>query len=301
MKTSTACMSCLIDDLVGAIDLLELSEASRRQVIAAGLAHLASEFATEEGWNRTPSAHITALHRILKSMTGIALPFAELRDGCNEVGMQISASLAPDLASLAWPERFDRLVRWAIAGNHLDFRTVGTGYGFDVDAIRKDLAELVEEPLAVDEIARIRSLVEGGGEILYIPDNVGEIAFDALLVQALRERGARLRVPYREGPITSDATEQDFRAVGLDKAADEIFPAGPDTLGFSLEEMSPELDQAFGTARLVITKGQANFYAVTEMLDRIPGRVACLLRTKCDPAAVGLGTLGKVAVAKILK
>ena len=178
---------------------------------------------------------------------------------------------------------------------------MGTGYGFSVETVREKLAGIAERPLDLDQSDEIRGILEAGGDVLYVPDNVGEIALDALLVGDLRAHGARVLVPYRGGPITSDATLEDFRAVGLDKAADEIFEAGPDTLGFSLEEMSPRLEAALGSASAVVTKGQANYYAVSELLHRIPGRVVCLLRTKCAPASRGFGFSGPAGIAAILK
>jgi uncharacterized protein with ATP-grasp and redox domains len=301
MKTCTACPACFVDDLAGALDRLALPEEARRAVLAEGLDYLARELSRPAGWDRIPSAHITALHRILKRRTGLALPFADLRAACNRVGSELARALAGELEGTPGPERFRALVRWAIAGNHLDFRTVGTGYGFSVEAIRRKLDEVAARPLDRDEVEAIRGLAAGRKTILYVPDNVGEIAWDALLVRELRSMGARVLVPYRGGPITSDATLEDFRSVGLDRAADEVFEAGPDTLGFSLEEMSPRLREILDSAEVVITKGQANYYAISELLPRLPGRVACLLRTKCAPASRGFGLPGPGGIAAVLK
>ena len=169
------------------------------------------------------------------------------------------------------------------------------------DELKEQLKRIVSEPLAVDHVDRIRGMVEKPGKVLYIPDNVGEIAFDALLVRALRSRGSKVLVPYRGGPITSDAVLEDFKATGLDSAADEVFEAGPDTLVFSLEEMSARLREELGSADLVITKGQANFYALTEIQDALPGRAVCLLRTKCEAASNAAGVTGKAGIAAVLK
>lgn len=301
MKTADVCLSCLIDDLMGAVDLLGLETPLRRRIASASLAYLARELDTDAGWDAPPSRHITALHRIVKTLAGIERPFADLRDACNRVGVEIAAVVAREAEGPDAEARFRHLVRWAIAANHLDFRTVGTGYGFSVEKIRTWLSGIASEPLAVDDTGRIRAILRTAGEVLYVPDNVGEIALDRLLVREIRSFGARVRVPYRGGPITSDATLEDFRAVGLDREADEIFEAGPDTLGISFEEMSEELRGAFATADAVVTKGQANYYVMSERLDEIPGAVICLLRTKCDAAAAGLGAAARTNVAAVLK
>ena len=48
---------------------------------------------------------------------------------------------------------------------------------------------------------------------------------------------------------------------------------------------------------MVIGKGQANYYALSEIRGGVRGQVACLFRTKCDVAAHSVGTAGRVNVA----
>ncbi|HPL30840.1 MAG TPA: ARMT1-like domain-containing protein, partial [Anaerolineae bacterium] len=69
-----------------------------------------------------------------------------------------------------------------------------------------------------------------------------------------------------------------------------VITAGPDTLGIPIDgEMSPELRQALGQAELIIAKGQANYYALSELAPRLSAHAVSLLRTKCALAAEGLG------------
>ena len=202
MKIEGACLPCVLDDLIGALDLLGLDERVVSRTIQESLAFLRDTFA--EG--REPSFYITGVHRILKNVSGIEVPFQELREACNRLGVEIAARVAEEIQTLPEAERFRRLCLWAVAGNHLDFRTVGAGYGFGSDEIRGMLMEKVEDGFVIDHVDRMEEMLSGAARILYVPDNVGEIAFDRLLVLHLRERGARVAVPYRGGPITSDAT-----------------------------------------------------------------------------------------------
>ncbi|MEN8149277.1 MAG: ARMT1-like domain-containing protein [Planctomycetota bacterium] len=296
MRREKDCLPCVLDDLHGAIDLLGLEPGARREVLDSANRFL------DETWpqDREPSFYITGVHRILKRITGIEMPFRELREACNRVGGEIAAGLEPEIAALPPDERFRMLCLWAVAGNHLDFRTVGTGYGFGAEEIRGMLEEKVAEGFAIDDVERIRGILEGAGEILYVPDNVGEIAFDRLLVLHLRERGSRVTVPYRGGPITSDAMLCDFEAVGLDTAADRVIRAGPDTLGVDFGEMTDEMRAAVDSADAILTKGQANFYVFHEHRDGIPGPICSLLTTKCDIVSNELGREGKINVATVL-
>jgi uncharacterized protein with ATP-grasp and redox domains len=291
------CRPCVLHDLRGAMALLGLDPEIRGRIEARATRYLDERFA--EG--RLPSHYITAVHRILKEESGDALPFRELRDGCNKVGVELARKVAAEVAALPPHERFRALCLWAVAGNHLDFRTAGIGYGFGVDEVEGMLRGVVAKGFDVDRTAEIERLARAAKRVLYIPDNVGEIAFDALLVREIRGYGAKVIVPYRGGPITSDATLADFRATGLDAAADEIFEAGPDTLGVSLEEASPRLLEELGRADLVLTKGQANFYLAYGHRDALAPAVACLLTTKCDVISSKFGTTRRLSLAVVVE
>jgi uncharacterized protein with ATP-grasp and redox domains len=291
------CRPCILHDLHGAMDLLGHDAALKSRIDAKARAWLDAHF--DEG--RLPSASITAVHRILKEEAKDPLPFRELRDGCNRAGVELARTVAAETAALPAKDRFRALCLWAVAGNHLDFRTAGIGYGFRAAEVEAMLRGVVAKGFDVDRTAEIERLARAAKRVLFVPDNVGEIALDALLVREIRSFGARVVVPYRGGPITSDATLDDFRATGLDAAADEIFEAGPDTLGVSMEEASPRLLEEFAKADLVITKGQANFYLAYGHREAIAASVACLLTTKCEVISEKFGTKRRLSLAVVVE
>jgi hypothetical protein len=299
MKTCARCAPCILDDLVGATERLGLRESVRAQVTDEAVAYLAATYRAGAG-ARLPSEHITEVHRILKRVAGLPMPFEELRRRCNEIGVAIAQTVAREAALLAPVERFHLLVRWSIAGNHLDFRTVGVGYDFAPERIAAVLRTPMDEGLAVDQVGAIREAALRAKEVLFIHDNVGELAFDRLLCAELRASGARVVSALRGGPITSDAVVEDGAAVGLEDSVDEIIVAGPDTLGISLPEASVELRAALGRADLVVSKGQANYYVFSERPPEVPVPVALLLRTKCLPVSQQLGFQRVVNAALLL-
>ena len=296
MRTHLNCASCIMDDLCGALDLLPLKEEIKNEILKESFQFLAREFSTE----KIPSYFITEVHRILKRISGIEIPFNERRDKCNQLGIKMVEKIALEAERLGEFDRFSFLVDWAIAGNHLDFRTVGTGYGFQMAEIIEGLRACVSEGLRIDQRVEIFQKAKSSSEILYIHDNVGEIAFDKLLIKELRRYGSSVTSVLRGGPITSDATMEDGETVGLQEAASEIILAGTDTLGISLNEMSDQLKRELQTADLVIAKGQANYYALTEYRSKVPGKIACLFRTKCEIVSNDLGETGKINVAILL-
>jgi len=296
MRTHLNCASCIVDDLCGALDLVPLKEETKHEILKESFRFLSREFSTK----KIPSYFITEVHRILKRISGIEIPFKERRDKCNQLGIKMAEKIALEAEGLEEFGRFSFLVNWAIASNHLDFRTVGTGYGFQMAEIIEELRACLSEGLKIDRRAEIFRIAKNSPKILYIHDNVGEIAFDKLLIQELRKYGASVISALRGGPITSDATIEDGETVGLQEAASKIILDGPDTLGISLNEMSEQLKQELQTADLVIAKGQANYYALTEYKSKVPGEIACLFRTKCELVSNDLGETGKINLAILL-
>ena len=296
MRTHLNCASCIVDDLCGALQLIPLEEKIKKKILSESFQFLSREFSTE----KIPSYFITEVHRILKRISGIEIPFRERRDKCNQLGIEMAEKIALEAEGLEEFDKFSFLVNWAVASNHLDFRTVGTGYGFQMAEIIEELRACLSEGLKIDRRAEIFRIAKSSSKILYIHDNVGEIAFDKLLIRELRRYEASVTSALRGGPITSDATIEDGGTVGLQEAASEIILAGPDTLGISLNEMSDQLKRELQTADLIIAKGQANYYALTEYRPNIPGQIACLFRTKCELVSNDLGETGKINIATLL-
>jgi len=294
MLARPECLLCIIDDLSGALEAEVTDESVRFRILRDALRFLSEAFSPD----RTPSYYITEVHRILKRVAGIPMPFAARRDAANRVGMEIARRVEARAAELDGWERFRLLAAWAIAGNEMDFRTVGTGYAFAEQDLERMYAESLSK-LKVDDLREIYTRLDIVRRVLCIHDNVGEIALDRALLSDLRRRGIYTISAVRSGPITSDATMDDARSVGLPDAVDEVILAGPDTLGISFEEMSDALKDALRSADLVISKGQANFYAFSERRDEIPGDLVYLLRTKCDPVSNVFGGQGKISVAAL--
>ena len=239
MLSVPECVSCIVDDLWAAVRSEVQDESVQLDVLRQSLEWLAGEFTSE----RPPPYFITGVHRILRRVAGIDEPFKERRDACNRVGIALAERVRDRIQSLDGFERFAESVRWAVAGNTLDFRACGTGYQFDVSEIEAMLSANARA-IDIDETEHIFDAASGARNVLFVHDNVGEIALDRLLIDELRELGARVTSALRGGPITSDATLMDGDTVGLAASADDIVCAGPDTLGVSLTEMTDEFRAA---------------------------------------------------------
>ena len=296
MRTTPTCLTCILGDVYAAAQQVTPDVGIQLKVARDAMEFLAGSF----GHERVPSYYITEVHRILKRDTGVPMPFAESRRQLNQVAMEIAADIQAEAERREGLARFRFLALWALAVNSLDSRTVGIGYDFTPAKTLQHLQGYVERGIAVDHLDRLYQLVLAKPAVLYIHDNVGEIALDKLFIQELRRCGCQVTSALRGGPITSDATMEDGRTVGLDKAVDRLIQAGPDTLGISWEEASPELRQAMQEAPLIIAKGQANYYVFSEHRKKLPGQVFCLFTIKCQPVADVIGVKPKQAVGIFL-
>lgn len=233
---------------------------------------------------RLPSYYITEVHRIVKSIDPELKKLMRLRWVTNS---QIKRLL----------KRFSRAslskkIQWAVWANSLDFRTAGVGYAY------KDFRSFyhrLNQRLDVDERQNIIRLVKKAKNILYILDNVGEIGFDRLLIEAI-SKGKKVVAAVRAGIMTSDVTKDDALFFGIQKFA-EIIESGPDTLGLLKEELSREILFRFKKADLVIFKGQANYYFFSQYPNITKAPVVGLFTTKCDLVARKFCLQGKASIA----
>jgi uncharacterized protein with ATP-grasp and redox domains len=248
MKTHTACASCFIHDLEGALATTVPDPALRLDILREAMAWLGDEFDGQH----IPSYYITRLHRLLKQRAGLEMPFRELREQCNRAGLAVRRRVARQLSGIEHDyDRLRTLVLWAIAGNHLDFRTVGTGYGLSVKHLTAHLAQIVDEGLAINAAPQLLAFAQLRSRVLYLADNVGEIALDTLLVKELLRHGCQVTVAVKGGPITSDAVLEDAVAVGMDKLA-PLIVTGPDTLGLPLDETSDAVRDELQRANVAV-------------------------------------------------
>ena len=166
-------------------------------------------------------------------------------------------------------ERFDKLTRMvrsapdplyaglqaAILGNYIDFSALQGEVSFE------KLDEMLEKlsTIEVDRsvFASLRSDLEGGRELLYLTDNAGEIVFDRVFLEVIRDLYPALSITVcvRGGPAQNDATIADAQAVGMPF---RVIGNGTRIPGTVLELASPELKAALSTADVILAKGQAN-------------------------------------------
>ena len=236
-----------------------------------------AEYISRCNLDMTPPALAADVYQIIEGVTGAADPYAEKKKESNEAALALLPSLEKELAHCEGKDAFMLAVRFAIAGNIIDY---GAFYQFDmlgtIDKCR-------EADFAIDHsdtlVQVVQSLPEGAS-VLYLADNCGEIVFDRLLLGQLHEKGLKITVAVKDGPIINDALIADAYSAGLDRYA-HIISNGTRCPGTVLEHVSKEFMEIYTSADLIISKGQGNFESLSEA-DR---DIFFLLTVKCAAAA----------------
>ena len=166
-------------------------------------------------------------------------------------------------------ERFDRLTQMvrtaadplyaglqgAILGNYIDFSALQGEVSFEKLDAMLELLHTIEVDRETFEA--LRTDLSRGKELLYLTDNAGEIVFDRVWLEVIRDTFPNLAITVcvRGGPAQNDAIRADAKAIGMPF---RVIDNGTRIPGTVLELASEELNAALSTADVIIAKGQAN-------------------------------------------
>jgi uncharacterized protein with ATP-grasp and redox domains len=143
----------------------------------------------------------------------------------------------------------------AILGNYIDFSALQGEVSFEKLDEMLDLLHTIEVDRAVFD--KLRADLKTGKELLYLTDNAGEIVFDRVWLEVIRDLFPNLAITVcvRGGPAQNDATIADAEEIGMPF---RVIDNGTCISGTVLEKASDELRAAMERADVVISKGQAN-------------------------------------------
>ncbi len=294
MKVEIECLSCIVHR--GYLEIAEATKNPQLQFRAASalLECIAKEFKPEA----VAAVLGTMRDRLIKQISGNFDVYADRKRASNQAALELLPYVRGMIEKETTPEkRFRRACLAAIAGNIIEFDI--PEHEVNLDELRQLIAK-AEEDLAVDDIRKIYDEVKKASTILFLTDNAGEIAFDKLLIDELKQLDAKVVAVVKGGPILNDATLEDAKTVSMYEIADAVITTGADAVGLPLpEERSEELVKAYDEADFVIAKGMGYAETLTEMKLRQPH--AFLLRTKCNPVARYFGVQRGKNVAKLVK
>jgi uncharacterized protein with ATP-grasp and redox domains len=274
MKTTYLCAECLMRQACEACDKAFAGWEERYETIVWVIDRLQNAFN-----DAVPEMLATEIHQMIKSASSND-PYKDLKDETNAVFRSLVEEIKPELKTVR-----DRVLA-AILGNAVEaavpLETHSETLGYLPEPFSDGLARGFAEEYIV-EFEKFEKTLKEANTVLYLTDNCGEIALDALLIEAIAEMGKTVVISPKELPILNEATVDDVDELGLGQYG-AIIPHTRDSIGLTMENMSEGFIEVWENADLVIAKG-IGYY---QTLFGVRENIAFLLKAVCHPVARSL-------------
>ena len=271
MKIYPECGPCMLRQAGEAINLATDDDDLKIKTLNEVFKFLANNFKVGSSSNKVGSQ----MHRIIKMKTKCYDPYIKEK----KIGNQIAMNLFPKVEKILKKDSsLENYVKIAIIGNILDFGGLGLNIDFE-----KMINESLSKDLAINHIKNLEKTLENADSLLYLVDNTGEIVFDKLLIEKLKDYDLDITVAVKEKPILNDACMEDGIATGLDKLTN-LVSIGTDSVGLVYDDISPEFKEIFDSHNFIISKGLGNYEGLTE-INLENKDVFCLFSAKCSAVA----------------
>jgi len=277
LKVEAECASCLLSRGMAETYMATTNPALRFRAMSELIKLLNREFkptavAADLGTKRD---------RLIRELTSNSDPYKRSKKMSNEKAKEL-IPYAHKLVEEGYnqQDRFKKACLCAIVGNIMEFDI--PGHNFTLKDLRKTVKDAAKD-LVIDDVEKAYELAKKTGKVLYLADNAGEIVFDTLLVEQLKNMGLHVTYVVKSAPVINDATMEDVEFSGMDKLADEVLTTGADAVGLQLKLVSPEFMKVYNSAELVFAKGMGYAETLTEYKLKKPHFL--MFRTKCTPVA----------------
>jgi uncharacterized protein with ATP-grasp and redox domains len=229
-------------------------------------------------WNTTSAEVIEDIWRKIVKQTGSSDPFRSAKSNQNKKIMD----LYPDLKQMV-NEAVDPLytaVKLAILGNSLDLMVADTAAAFE-----NSIKDRLDAPLALEIFSAFEQQLKASKRLVYFGDNAGEIVFDKLLIETIKEfYSPEIVFVVRSVATLNDATLTEARSIGMDSIV-RVIENGIDgpLPGTVLRRCSNEVNDLVRRSDLIISKGGGNFDTLDEQIEHLQKKISFLLLSKCEP------------------
>jgi hypothetical protein len=277
VKVEAECASCLLSRGMAEAYMATTNPALRFRTASEIIKLLNREFkptsvAADLGTKRD---------RLIRKLTNNPDPYQRTKKLSNQKALEL-LPYAHKLIEEGYnqQDRFKKACLCAIVGNIMEFDI--PGHSFTLKDLRKTVKDAAKD-LFIDDVEKAYELANKTGKVLYLADNAGEIVFDTLLVEQLKNMGIHVTYVVKSAPVINDATLEDVSFSGMDKLADAVLTTGADAVGLQLKLVSPEFLKVYEDAQLIFAKGMGYAETLTEYKLKKPHFL--MFRTKCQPVA----------------
>ncbi len=271
MKTTYLCAECLLRQACEACDQAFEDWNERYETVTWVLDRLQNGF-----HDAVPELLATEIHQMVKNAASLD-PYQDFKSETNVLFRSLADEIKPQLHTLR------EKVLVSILGNAVEAAVPMQTHADTLGYLAEPFSEGLKHGFAIDEFDKFEQSLRDAKNILYLTDNCGEIALDAILIEAIAEMGKTIVISPKEQPILNDATVDDVEEIGLGQYG-AIIPHTRDTIGLTMETMAEGFIDVWENADLIIAKGIGYYQTL------FGGRenVAFLLKAVCHPIAHSL-------------
>ncbi len=255
MKTYLDCIPCFFRQALEAARIAGADSKTQKKILDK-LAQIVPKFSLTS----TPPQMGMTFHKIIKNMTGNNDPYYDKKVKSNKLALALYPQLKKKVLNSS--DQLLTAVELAIAGNIIDY---GAKNSLNVD---KELEKIMineeetifKERKALFDYQSFRQRVENASTILYLGDNAGEIVFDRVLIEQIKEidKNKKIIFAVRDKPIINDVLIEDAHTCGIDRVA-EVISSGSAAPAVITCLCSDKFLKIYKEADMVISKGQGNF------------------------------------------
>ena len=268
MRTEHECLECALKAFIRNMNSYEIPLHKKDSAMRDFFRQLA-----DFDFEKSPPELGRVLHKKVQELIN-ADPYEKEKKHYNEQLLRRYGDFKKQVKDSA--DSFRTALMFALSGNIIDF---GMQERFELEKLLERLEWL---DITIDQSEELKKEIKNAESILYLGDNAGEIVFDRLFIETIKELFGEKRIWFavRGGPIINDVTFEDALYVKMNLAA-EIISNGFDAPGTILHLSSREFLNVYNKANLIISKGQGNFESLSDQNQNI----FFLLMAKCRVVA----------------
>jgi len=280
MKIQNECVPCLFKRI-----LFEANEStSDNNKIDEALKAAAKAFVEIYSHNTCSADIATKVHEAVYTALEDFDPYKKLKESSNEIAISLIPEVKKAIASSEDPLKMSILC--SIVGNSLDFGI--DGGSSHPEMFINQFQDYVSEGFGYDDVSLVKQYLKNSNHILYFTDNCGEIVFDKLVCEQIKNQYPNITITLvvKGTPILSDATRKDAKKLKFEDIVDEIIDTGIFAVGMDFKNIPKKLDEKLKICDFIICKGMANYEVFSEQSYH---PITYFLRSKCQPISSSMG------------
>lgn len=265
MKTYLECYPCIINQTLQTAKHNQISEELQKSILNNVLQMLQDLPA-----DMSPPRINRRIQEMIRQSTGLADPYAQWKLDSNVEAMELTPEIRRRIRDARDP--FEAAVRYAIAGTVYDIE-----FAEAAGEIHREIEFAPQAKFGIDHLNDLKRDLRAAKSVLYLADNAGEIAFDRLLIEVLRDMiSGEIVFVVRDAPMLNNATLEDAEHVGLDSLV-HLISYSSDAPVLTPDDTDNRLRKFVEQADLIIAKGQTHY----ESLSESPLNIYFLFKVTC--------------------